>query len=242
MWKTTQDHQGHFCPKFGNKKPISVRIMRYWRLGSRWPSTVTLMALCKVATWGGDVSTMMERVKLLPETMKKNWLQNILQIKHFSDLSLFTKLWQSPDVYCSDNVFFFSYQGQCILSCCSFLYLCRCGPQSAGRWSERSRASWWPWRCATLRCCCLRFLPSLSPPHRLARRRPAPLPDAHHGPSNINVSLQNVFFSSFLFFFPLHYINAVMMQSIPINTVTAAHRESSREGLVAPPVLWQAAA
>lgn len=102
--------------------------------------------------------------------------------------------------------------------CCWFLHLCRCGPQSAGRWSERSHASWWPWRCATPRCCCLRCPPSPSPPHRPERRHPAPPPGAKHVVSNVTVLLQMVWCwhvelwhcrpSQWLFFIIFHHVSA----------------------------------
>ncbi len=38
----------------------------YSRLGSRGPSTVTLIARWYVATWGGPVNTVMVKVKLFP--------------------------------------------------------------------------------------------------------------------------------------------------------------------------------
>lgn len=41
-------------------------------LGSLGPSTVTLIALDKVATCGGDVCNMIVRVKLFPETIRKS--------------------------------------------------------------------------------------------------------------------------------------------------------------------------
>lgn len=43
----------------------------YSRLGSRGPSTVTLIARWYVATWGGPVNTVMVKVKLFPEDKKK---------------------------------------------------------------------------------------------------------------------------------------------------------------------------
>lgn len=49
----------------------------YSRLGSRGPSTVTLMARWYVATWGGPVNTVIVRVKLFPKIDKRDYLQYI---------------------------------------------------------------------------------------------------------------------------------------------------------------------
>lgn len=60
-----------------NNKTHKKRCFGYSRLGSRGPSTVTLMARWYVATCGGPVNTVIVRVKLFPEIQKGNDLQRI---------------------------------------------------------------------------------------------------------------------------------------------------------------------
>lgn len=60
-----------WAPTLNQFIPLEILSWVHLLLGSRGPSTVILMALWYVATWGGFVNTVIVRVKLFPATGKK---------------------------------------------------------------------------------------------------------------------------------------------------------------------------
>lgn len=60
-----------WAPTLNQFIPLEILSWAHLLLGSRGPSTVILMALWYVATWGGFVNTVIVRVKLFPATGKK---------------------------------------------------------------------------------------------------------------------------------------------------------------------------